>query len=271
MRGREAGQATVEWTGLVLLVAVLLGGLGLAAPKLAGWRLGSAVLRSIVCAIQLGCREDASLDEAYGAQLAAEVRKHAPNIVYERDSAGVPIDFRICRKTICSDGSSAAAEVDASLAGLQATGFTRVIDRRAQGGYLYLQYWFFYPTSFTGGIGRTLGPLSDRWPGYHPDDWEGVQMRIDRSGGVEARASAHGGYRNGKHSTGWGKWSGWYRVSGGSHAGHLVRGPTGERSTSKSSLSLVPIETLPDKDLYHFAISPPWQKSVYTNPESPSS
>ena len=40
-----------------------------------------------------------SLDLAYGDELAEAVRSNAPNVVYERSSAALPIDFRRCRKT----------------------------------------------------------------------------------------------------------------------------------------------------------------------------
>ena len=115
MRGREAGQATVEWVGLVLLVALLFAVGGLSLPKLAGWRLGAAVLHGLVCAVRGGCDDgDRSLERAYGVELAAAVREHAPQIVYERRSAELPIDFRSCRSVECSNGSDAPAEIDRS-------------------------------------------------------------------------------------------------------------------------------------------------------------
>lgn len=268
----QAGQATVEWTALVLLVALLLGAAAIVLPAAAGSGLARAVLHAITCAVRGGCDEGGpSLAVAYGRELAGTVRRYAPNIVYERRSAELPIDFRRCRALDCSNGPDEQASIDRSSADLPVTAFTRVVDRRGAGGSLYVQYWFYYPESFSGGVGRALGPLQKEWPGYHPDDWEGYEVRIAADGSVSARATAHGGYRSSKHSKEWGAWTGWYRVSGGSHAGHLVPGPTGERSTSKSSLSLVPIETMPDKDLYRFDVSPPWQKGVYVDPESPSS
>lgn len=269
MRGREAGQATVEWVGLVLFVALVFAVGALSLPKLAGWRLGAAVLHGLVCAVRGGCDDgDGSLEQAYGAELAAAVREHAPQIVYERRSAELPIDFRSCRSVDCSNGSDAPAEIDRSTAGLPVTAFTRVVDHRARGGNAYIQYWFYYPKSFSGGIGRALG---DRWPGEHPDDWEGYQVRIAPNGTASARATAHGGYKNFKNSEGWGPYTGWYRVSGGSHAGHLVEGPTGERTTSKANVTLISLERLRDTDLYSFDVSPPWRKAAYTDPESPSS
>jgi len=272
MRGREAGQATVEWTALVLLVALVFGALVVVSPKIAGWRLGSAILHGIVCAVQFGCKEDErSLERAYGKELAKQVRRYAPNIVYEQRSAGLPIDFRRCRTSDCSNGADRAAGIGDSTFGLPVTAFTRVVDKRSEGGATYFQYWFYYPESFSGGIGRKLGPLSNKWPGFHPDDWEGYQVRVGADGTTSARATAHGGYKNFKHSKGWGPWTGWYRVSGGSHAGHLVTGPTGERTTRRSGLTLTPVERLPDTDLYDFDVSPPWRKAVYRDPEANSS
>jgi hypothetical protein len=143
------------------------------------------------------------------------------------------------------------------------TAFTRVVDGRPSGGSLYIQYWFYYPESFSGGIGRIFG---HRWPGYHADDWEGYQVRVTRDGAASARATAHGGY-----SSGWTDWTGWYRVSGGSHAGQVVRGGSGERTTHSSDLSLTPLERLQGLAAQRFSISPPWLKDVYRDPESSSS
>jgi len=136
--------------------------------------------------------------------------------------------------------------------------------RRSGGGPLYLQYWFYYPESFTAGIGRIFG---DRWPGFHRDDWEGYQVRISPGGAVAARATAHGGY-----ASPWTTSGGWYRVSGGSHAGQVVGGlPQGERVTYASKLALVPLERLTGTGRYSFAVAPPWLKDVYSIPESGSS
>jgi hypothetical protein len=148
------------------------------------------------------------------------------------------------------------------------TAFTRVVDRRPRGGRLYLQYWLYFPESFSGGIGRKLGPLRDEWPGFHPDDWEGYQVRLGPGGAVAARATAHGRYANIGDAEGWGAWTGWYRISGGSHAGHLVASPASERTTPAGALSLVPLESLESTGGYRFEVAPPWRKSVYRDPES---
>ena len=263
MRGSERGQATVEWSALALLVVLLLGGLGFAASRTQAWGMGEGVLHALACSIGGGCEGNDALERAYGRETAKLVRRYSPNVVYERRSAELPIDFRRCRKLECSNGPDGPAEIDRSSAGLPVTAFTRVVDRRATDGNVYLQYWFYYPESFTGGIGRILG---HSWPGFHPDDWEGYQVRIGRGGPASARATAHGGY-----GAGWGPWTGWYRVSGGSHAGQLVAGPGVERSTCSSGVELVPLEPLDDLAAVRFAISPPWLKAVYSDPESSGS
>jgi hypothetical protein len=41
----------------------------------------------------------------------------------------------------------------------------------------------------------------------------------------------------------------------------------GARMTPRGSVTLIPIESLADRASYSFAISPPWRKRVYTDPE----
>jgi hypothetical protein len=132
-----SGQATVEWTGLLLLVALSLVGLGYVATRSGAWQLGDAILHAIVCAVGEGCPH--ALEDAYGKELAKTVREYAPNIVYERRSAELPIDFRRCRELRCSNGSDRAAPIAESGLGLPVTAFTRVVDRRDTSGALYLQ------------------------------------------------------------------------------------------------------------------------------------
>jgi len=136
MRG-EPGQATVEWTTVVLVVALALGGAAyLAATLDAPW-----LARALRCAILTGCRgEDARLEAVYGSDAAAFVRAYAPGIVYERRTLTLPVDFRGCRSHRCSDGPDLRrTDVWQSAAGRQATVFTHVVDRRASGADLFIQ------------------------------------------------------------------------------------------------------------------------------------
>jgi hypothetical protein len=53
--GSERGQATIEWTGLVLLVSTALGALLTFVPEVDGRRLGGSVAHAITCAARGGC------------------------------------------------------------------------------------------------------------------------------------------------------------------------------------------------------------------------
>jgi hypothetical protein len=264
MRRSEGGQATVEWSALVLVLAVLFAGLGYGVARTQAWGIGGDVLHALVCAVGGGCGDgQEALDRAYGTDTAKLVRDLSPNLAYERDSRELPIDFRHCRKTECSNGSDAAAQIDRSSVGLPVTAFTRVVDRRPSGGPLYVQYWFYYPESFTAGVGRIFG---HRWPGYHADDWEGVQLMFRDGGPVLARATAHGGY-----GSGWVRWKGWYLVHGGSHAGRVVDASSGGRTTPASEITLTPLERMGGLGAQRFEVTPPWLKGVYRDPESEAS
>ena len=66
---------------------------------------------------------------------------------------------------------------------------------------------------------------------------------------------------------GWGPEGDDYYISGGSHAG-TARMPGGvSRTTKDGRLVLIPLETIPGRDRYSFAVSPPWRKRVYFDPE----
>ncbi|HSJ17183.1 MAG TPA: hypothetical protein VK920_03735, partial [Solirubrobacterales bacterium] len=214
LRG-EAGQGTVEWIGLVLLVALLLAALVVAGPRVPGGALARAIAERIVCAVRLSdvCGDDPELERAYGAEMAALAAEHAPRIRYERGMTALPVDYRRCREDACSRGAPAGA-VWRSTSGEPVVAFVHVIDCRATAiartrragadcsgprrGNVYLQYWFYYAGSATA-EGRVIpGAIRDisealGAPSHHRDDWESYQVRI-RPGSADARASAHHGY-----------------------------------------------------------------------------
>jgi hypothetical protein len=292
MRG-ERGAATVEWTGLVLVVAAVLG----ATATVAGTLHAALLSRSIRCAVLAGCRgEDRVLAAAYGDDVAGHVRAWAPGFVYEPGTLTLPVDFRRCRAHRCADAPEARGmDVWRSRTGeSRATVFTHVVDRRASGGALYVQYWLYYPDSTYQGtayaISRTrlvrdtpVGAVAGKVAGHHEDDWESYQVKVTPDGTVYSRASAHHGYSGrkrwpnfnelpGKEHRRAGAWTpgtGWTRVSRGSHAGHIPEGPhEDERRTEADGVALVPIERLSQGDLAtSFAIVPPWRKPVYADPE----
>jgi hypothetical protein len=307
----QRGQATIEWTGLVLLVALTLAAVAAVIPVVDGRSLGSQLAHSIVCATRGDCdRGNDQLTDAYGREDAELLRRFSPNIVYEPGTHTLPVDFRRCRSHRCSDApDDPSLDTARSGRGTPAAAFTRVVHT---GGETFLQYWFYYPDSNT-----VLGPssavwnhsplsLAGRYPGFHEDDWEGYMVRINRDGDAYVRATSHGGYQGCKQRecrNRWAAWTGWTRVSKGSHAGHIplerlrryahldellhgenVQVTTGfrplypgvdlhERTTGGAALDLIPIETLPPEvrsGTRWDGISPPWLKEVYLEPLSNS-
>jgi hypothetical protein len=305
----ESGQAAVEWVGLVLLAALALGALASLGPSVDGRSFGGFLAHRIVCAVKGGCRDgDAALARAYGERDAELVRRHAPSVVYEPGERQLPVDYRRCRAVPCAEGpDDRDLDVHSTDSGRRATAFTRVIRRN---GRTYIQYWLYYPDSNSTWAGSSWlwnhSPL--RWagtyPGWHRDDWEGYQVRIDRGGAVSVRASSHGHYQGCKQASCRDEWferTGWTRVSRGSHAGHIPADvyyspwrhprdprprPTRrhvrplypgrdlhERTTTAEGLRLIPLESLPKRRYRRRddGIEPPWQKDVYRHPESDSS
>lgn len=281
----------MEWTALLLVVslAVVAAAGAAAGAGMPGAELARALASRVICAARLAgsCEKgSAALAAEYGAEVAALVREQAPTVHYRSGARYLPVDHRDCRETGCASvsGGGAAWRTDD---GLPATAFTRVVDCRPSGaeraeadgatcsgrraGSLYIQYWLYYPDSRT-------EPWGER--GYHEDDWESLQVRIGE--GVDGRASSHHSYNyTGTLSnwpsdagvfkkSGWGPYTGELHVTAGSHAGRVRDRRRGARYTPAARLRLVPIEQLgaEDGDAHDFAITPPWSKEVYRDPEA---
>jgi hypothetical protein len=289
MRGRgigrdQRGQGTVEWVGLILIVALATAALGaLVGVALPGSALAEAVASRIVCAVGLSGSCDAGESDlalAYGAELAELAVGLAPEIRYEDGMRALPVDYRRCREDACAEGAD-SGEVWRTRIGERVTAFLRVIDCRAgsptraeppidcsgeRSGNVYLQYWLYYPGSATGegsvvpNVVRDVSTVVGS-PSYHPDDWESLQIRIGPDGAY-ARASSHRGYGDGWLPLGLA-----YRVSGGSHAGTLMPRDFA-RSTPADRLRLVPLEPIAARGpRAEFAVTPPWLKRVWLDPE----
>ena len=294
--GGEEGQATAEYAGLVLIVAVILGALVAAAPALPGGGLARAVASKLVCAVKDSgaCGAEAAelaarpspTERAYGAEVAAALAEHAPTIAFESDDfASLPVDYRECRARSCAD-TILHGSIQHTQTGLEPTAFTHVVDCRdgapdaarydcsgERAGSLYLQYWLYYPDSETHGLGRVGG--------YHSDDWESYQVRVDRHDHAMARASSHHGY-NGRDGGDVGSDTGWWgedpswdevlgqlHVAAGSHAGMAAIGSSDDRRIEPANLRLIPAEPIARGGRApSFAITPPWEKEVWRNPES---
>jgi hypothetical protein len=292
---RRSGQGTIEWIALIALVSTALGALAwLIGLRLPGIALAHAITERLVCAVRLteDCANEPALRAANGDEVAALLRDHAPALLYEDGMRTLPVDFRACRSDACAEGPSDGA-VTRTNQGLPVVAFTHGIDCRAghvaraeswggncsgdRAGKLYLQYWLYYPGSATAEgstpLKRPIRKVSTLigHSTYHPDDWEGYQVRIGPSG-TDVRATSHHGYN------GWQPDDDRYYISGGSHAGRPIAAPKRSwislrvprivaRTTKDGQLMLIPLETLPDRDRYSFSISPPWRKRVWFDPE----
>ena len=186
----------------------------------------------------------------------------------------------------CRDGVGYSADLGGS-GGIGGGGAPDCSGSRA--GNLYIQYWTYYADSATlRGV-----PIAED-AGYHRDDWEGVQIRVGADGEVDERASSHDGYNyaqsvanagsdagigplrgaaeavGARPPNGWGPETRLLLVSGGSHAGNTNGYPRIDRVTPGRRVHLVPLEPIAAAadDAYRFAISPPWHKRVWRNPEA---
>ena len=147
----QEGAASVEHTGLVLLVALLLiaglAALGAGPSGEGGRELGSALARKLRCAPRLPgpCWRD-PLTEAYGRPMGGLVRALAPgsSAIGPAGPAGlVPVDFRYCRRASCA---VPGAQVGLTTSNRRITAFTSVLDRRRSGGGVEVTYWLYRPT-----------------------------------------------------------------------------------------------------------------------------
>lgn len=285
--GSERGQGTVEYVGLLLLVALLFAGfLALAPSSVPGAELVRTLLGRTLCAVRGGgCVPDVPpLVAAYGEDVAALIEGNRPEIRFEPAAySSLPVDFRRCRLRRCAD-TTRLGMIGHSQGGEQPTAFVHVVDCRpgsepapgsdcdgSSAGHLYLQYWLYYPDSAT----RSFGP-----EGYHADDWESLQIRIGDDS-VEARASSHHGYSYEAglgsvlsdagivNGSAWGPALGYLWVSDGSHAGRAKGGLIHIREIAPEELRVIPLDPLvAGLGSYDFAVSPPWEKAVWLDPES---
>lgn len=294
-RAGESGQASPEYVGVVLLVAVTLAaGLALAGASVPGVGLARALAAKLTCVVAAAgacgpeqSRPQSPLERAYGEELAALLVERVPEIGFEDgDFVSLPVDFRTCRERRCADSIRLGA-LKATQTGLPLVAFTRVIDCRRPprdpppdapdcsgegSGNVYLHYWLYYPDSSTSPFGRVGG--------YHLDDWESLQLRIGPGGEALARASSHHGY-NGLRGDpindtgrfgldpGWAPYLGALHVAAGSHAGIAAPRDGDTRSIRGEDLVLIPLEPLVRAGgLPDFAVTPPWSKPVWRDPEA---
>ena len=300
----EQGQGTVEWVGTVCVVALLMVGLVAAGVRVPGGELARSVVSRMLCAASLadGCGDEPELIAAYGTEVGKLIREHMPTLAFEQGSRALPVDFRRCRSTACGDGPGDGL-VSRSDGRLPVSAFVHAVDCRAgesevseatgadcsgpRAGNLYLQYWFYYANSATL---RDLPVVGEE--GYHEDDWESVQFRLRPDGSVDQRASSHNGYNYARGVANWGsdaglgalkdiaeelgarEPNGWgpethlLLVSGGSHAGNAAGGGRTARFTPGRRVHLIALEPIATGSGASFAITPPWRKRVWFDPEA---
>jgi hypothetical protein len=300
----ERGQGTVEWVGVVCVVALLLVGALAAGVRVPGVDLARSIGQRILCATELadGCGDEPLLIATYGDEIGRLVRRHMPTIGFEAGSHAVPIDYRRCRETTCGNAPEDGL-VHRTDERLPVTTFVHVVDCRSgareaseaagidcsddRAGRLYIQYWLFYANSATL---RGVPIVGDQ--GEHRDDWESVDIRINPDGSVDERASSHDGYNyslqdldwgsdagvgvlkdlaedlDARHPNGWGPETGLLLVSGGSHAGNATGEPLGTRFTPGRRVHLIPLEPIAADEHATFAVVPPWLKEVWRDPEA---
>ena len=289
----ERGQATVEWVGLVSLVLALFAVVLAVGPGLPGVGLARAIAAKLACAVRLadGCAAGSPnpLVAAYGDDLAKLVRDNAPELVYEADSSALPVDFRSCRGPVCGNGQRSGA-VRRSNTGEPAAAFVHVVDCRAEAsaasersgfdcsgeraGNVYVQYWLYYEDSVS--LRDVPGD-----PGFHQDDWESFQVRISPAG-VDDRASSHHGYNYDGGIRSWLSDAGIVqppRLGPGDRPRvRLRRQPRRPRARGRPERPAAldaarRARADPDRDARprhrrtRFAITPPWRKPVYRDPE----
>lgn len=294
----------MEWVATLFVVSAAMLLLVAAGGRVPGASLVRALADRIVCVAALadGCGDEPTLIAAYGTEVGKLVRRHMPTLAFERGSRALPVDFRSCRSSRCGDGSGdgVLARTDTRL---PVTAFVHVIDCRpgaaeeaAAGGAdcsgprvgnLYVQYWTYYADSATL---RSVPIAGER--GHHRDDWESVQLRFGPDGTVSQRASSHHGYNAGlsvrnwgsdagiaplkdvaeaigaRPGNGWGPETGLLFVAGGSHAGNTLGLADVGRFTPGRRVHLIPLEDIAATSTAQFAISAPWLKDVWLDPEA---
>jgi hypothetical protein len=288
----ERGQGTVEWIGMVSVLTLMLLGLVAVGMRVPGAPLARAIADRILCAAALadGCGDEPTLIAAYGAEVGELVRRYMPTLAFEEGSRALPVDFRRCRSSECGDGPVKGV-VRWTDERLPVTAFVHVIDCRegeaegmeaegadcsgARAGNLYVQYWTYYADSATlRGV-----PIAGK-KGYHADDWESVQLRFRPDGEIDQRASSHHGFNYFRSVRNWGadagvvSGGGWgpatplLLVSGGSHAGAALGFADTDRFTPGRRVHLIPLEPIAATSTTRFAVSPPWLKQVWRDPEA---
>lgn len=145
------GSATVEQTGLILLVAAVFTGLAvfqLFTEDPPGRELGQRVANRIACGPRATetCGQHPAVS-AYDWPLARLLRHLAPVPMARPGPDGtalVPVDFRYCQRASCAVPQAGGRGVRLTTANRRTTVFTELADHRDR-GYVDITYWLYRP------------------------------------------------------------------------------------------------------------------------------
>jgi hypothetical protein len=160
------GSATVEQTGLLLLItatlAMLIAFAMLAGEAGPGRQLGARIADRIACGPRApdACRHHPAV-EAYDWPLARVLKQLTPAPVAlpgPDGSALVPVDFRYCRRPSCAVPVSGDGALRLTTSNRRVTYFTEVLDRRRVDGSVELVWWLYRPALGWQALRRTVGP-----------------------------------------------------------------------------------------------------------------
>jgi hypothetical protein len=158
--------ATVEQTGLVLMIAAALARLlayslpaGDAGP---GRELGNRTANRIACGPRAldACHHHPAV-EVYGWPLARLLTRLAPVPAAQTGPDGrplVPVDFRYCRRPSCAVPAAGERGLRLTASNRRITAFTEVNDQRSGGGGVDLTWWLYRPGLGWQAIRRKVGP-----------------------------------------------------------------------------------------------------------------
>jgi hypothetical protein len=232
---RSRGQATVDYAGLLALLAVVV----LAAGGVAQRQLAASA-----------------------GGVPPEARRWAPAFVLERGAdALVPVDPRACRAAACATGAAAEPVV-----------FVHTV---RLGGAMYVQYWSYLPASRTAhtGVPALDGEHADDWEGVivkldprgrpvgarvsaHAG-WNGVRPWWDLRRGDWAPYPAPVYRASGSHAGSFAR--GGIDVAGDRWGGDALR--VRPRLASAAELRRAGLRFAP-------GTTPPWEKRVWSDPEA---
>jgi hypothetical protein len=162
--GDERGSATVEQTGLVLLLAatfaVVIGFWTLAGQDAPGRGLGQRIANRIACGPREpdACHHHPAV-EAYGWPLARALRALAPLPVARAGPGGaalLPVDFRYCRSPSCAAAQAGPKGLMLTASNRRITVFTEVSDHRRADGTADLVWWLYRPGLGWESVRRTV-------------------------------------------------------------------------------------------------------------------